>query len=412
MKGVKCIMNTFSTLGHLKTITPYSLDSFLISEKLHKHIFSFSKDENIIIFPGLIDLHVHLRQPGFSYKETIKSGTLAAASAGYTSVCAMPNLNPPPDCPDGIQAQLDIIDSDAVISVYPYSRITVRGEHCVDFSEMIKYTKYFSDDGVGVQSDEMMLEAMQRCKADGGIIAAHCEDDSLLRGGYIHDGEYCHTHGHRGICSESEYGQIERDLRLVEKTDCRYHVCHISCAESVELIRNAKQKGLPVTCETAPHYLLLCDEDLQEDGRFKMNPPLRSRKDKAALIEGICDGTIDVIATDHAPHTADEKSKGLEKSLMGISGIECAFPLLYTYLVKNDIITLSKLIDLMSTNPKRIFSVPDNSGFCCYSLDREYTIDPDKFLSMGKSTPFAGWKVQGKNLLTSVKGEIVWQEEK
>ncbi len=401
-----------------KTVFPHfqalsgSPDSFLISPFIREHLTSFSKNENIVILPGLIDLHVHLRQPGFSYKETIATGTKAAASAGYTTVCSMPNLNPFPDCPAGISSQLDLIHSDAVIDVLPYSRITVKGEKCVDFDEMVKYTRYFSDDGVGVQSEDMMLEAMKRCKAVGGIIAAHCEDNSLLHGGYIHDGEYCRTHGHKGICSESEYGQIERDLYLAEKTGCQYHVCHISCAESVDLIRKAKKKGLNVSCETAPHYLLLCDEDLQEDGRFKMNPPLRSRNDKNALLEGICDGTIEVIATDHAPHTAEEKSKGLASSLMGITGIETAFPLLYTYLVKENIISLDKLIELMSLNPRKIFSVPDNRGFCCYSLDREYTINPDDFISMGKATPFTGWKVQSKNLLTSVKGEIVWQEEK
>ncbi len=405
-------MKKQTAIRNFHTHSTVSADSFLISPSVGKHLSHFFDEENIIIFPGLVDLHVHLRQPGFSYKETIKSGTIAAASAGYTSVCSMPNLNPPPDCPEGICEQIDIINKDAAISVYPYSRITVKGKECVDFDKMIKYTRYFSDDGVGVQSETMMKKAMERCAALDGIIAAHCEDDSLLRGGYIHDGEYCHTHGHRGICSESEYAQIERDLYLAEKTGCRYHVCHISCSESVELIREAKKKGLAVSCETAPHYLLLCDEDLQEDGRFKMNPPLRSAKDKNALLEGICDGTVEVIATDHAPHTEEEKSKGLEHSLMGISGIECAFPLLYTYLVERGIITLDKLIELMSINPKRIFSIPDNGGFCCYSLDREYTIDPNKFLSMGKSTPFSGWSVKGKNLLTSVKGEIVWQEEK
>ncbi len=400
----KAVFPHFQVLGK-------QTSSLLISSFISDRLVPF-KDENIIIFPGLIDLHVHLRQPGFSYKETVKTGTEAAASAGYTSVCSMPNLNPFPDCPEGIKAQLDIIKTDSKIAVYPYSRITVKGEHCVDFEQMIKYTRYFSDDGVGVQSEDMMRCAMEKCASVGGIIAAHCEDNSLLHGGYIHDGEYCKAHGHRGICSESEYGQIERDLYLAEKTGCQYHVCHISCAESVELIRKAKKKGLRVSCETAPHYLLLCDSDLQEDGRFKMNPPLRSKKDQEALLEGICDGTVEIIATDHAPHTAEEKSKGLEKSLMGISGIECAFPLLYTYLVKKKIITLEKLIDLMSNNPRNIFSVPDNQGICCYSLDREYTINPDNFISMGKSTPFAGWNVQGKNLLTSVKGEIVWQEEK
>ncbi len=372
-----------------------------------------SKGKNLIVTPGFSDLHVHFREPGFSYKETIKTGSLAAASAGYTHVCTMPNLDPAPDCEKSLKRQLDTIEADAVINVIPYSCITEKrlGEKTVDFVEMSRYTKLFSDDGSGVQSDKITKEAMEKCASVGGIFAAHCEVNSLLRGGYIHDGEYAKNHGHKGICSASEYEMIERDLALVEKTGCRYHVCHISAKESVDLIRKAKQKGLDVTCETAPHYLVLCDNDLEEDGKFKMNPPLRSESDKNALIEGIIDGTIDVIATDHAPHSADEKSMGLEGSAFGITGLETAFPVLYTYLVKGGIISLEKLIEIMSVNPKKILSIPlDNKNFSVIDLDAEYTVDPSKFISMGKSTPFEGMKVYGKNILTVCNGNLVWGE--
>ena len=372
-----------------------------------------SKGKNLIVTPGFSDLHVHFREPGFSYKETIKTGSLAAASAGYTHVCTMPNLDPAPDCKKSLKRQLDTIEADAVINVIPYSCITEKrlGEKTVDFVEMSRYTKLFSDDGSGVQNDKITKEAMEKCASVGGIFAAHCEVNSLLRGGYIHDGEYAKNHGHKGICSASEYEMIERDLALVEKTGCRYHVCHISTKESVDLIRKAKQKGLDVTCETAPHYLVLCDNDLEEDGKFKMNPPLRSESDKNALIEGIIDGTIDVIATDHAPHSADEKSMGLEGSAFGITGLETAFPVLYTYLVKGGIISLEKLIEIMSVNPKKILGIPlDNKNFSVIDLDAEYTVDPSKFISMGKSTPFEGMKVYGKNILTVCNGNLVWGE--
>ena len=378
-----------------------------------KFVNSVSKGKNWIVTPGFSDLHVHFREPGFSYKETIKTGSLAAASAGYTHVCTMPNLDPAPDCKAGIQEQLDTIKNDAVIGVIPYSCITEKrlGKKVVDFAEMSAYTKLFSDDGSGVQDDNITKEAMEKCASVGGIFAAHCEVNSLLNGGYIHDGEYAKAHGHRGICSASEYEMIERDLALVAQTGCRYHVCHISAKESVELIRKAKQKGLPVSCETGPHYLVLCDNDLKEDGRFKMNPPLRSESNKNALIEGIIDGTIDVIATDHAPHSADEKSKGLEGSSFGITGIETAFPILYTFLVKEGIITLEKLIELMSVNPKKILGIPlDNKNFSIIDLDAEYTVDPSNFISLGKSTPFEGMKVFGKNILTVYNGNVVWGE--
>ncbi|MBR6645545.1 MAG: dihydroorotase [Clostridia bacterium] len=373
-----------------------------------------SYGRNLITTPGFADLHVHFREPGFSYKETIKTGSLAAASAGYTHVCTMPNLSPAPDNAENIGKQLDIIKKDAVIGVIPYSCITEKrlGKKIVDFDEMVKYTRLFSDDGSGVQNDIVTLEAMEKCASVGGIFAAHCEVNSLLNGGYIHDGEYARKNGHLGICSASEYEMIERDISLVRKTGCRYHVCHISASESVELIRRAKAEGLPVTCETGPHYLTLCDSDLKDEGRYKMNPPLRSESDKNALIEGIIDGTIDVIATDHAPHSADEKSKGLKGSAMGITGLETAFPVLYTFLVKKDIITLEKLIELMSVNPKKILGIPlDEENYSVIDLDAEYTVDSSKFISMGKATPFDGMKVYGKNILTVYNGKTVWEEK-
>lgn len=367
--------------------------------------------ESMIITPGFADLHVHFRQPGFEHKETIKTGSLAAASSGYTAVCTMPNLSPVPDSEENITKQLDIIRSDAVVDVIPYSSITKDrlGKEIVDFEKMSAYTKLFSDDGSGVQDDDIALYAMQKCAESGGIFAAHCEFEHLLNGGYIHDGQYAKANGHKGISSASEYEMIRRDLKLVEKTGCRYHVCHISTKESVELIRNAKKEGLPVTCETGPHYLVLCDEDLQEHGRFKMNPPLRSKDDKKALIEGIIDGTIDVIATDHAPHSEAEKSKGLKGSAMGITGLETAFPILYTYLVKENVITLEHLIKLMAVNPKKILGIPlDNSNFSVIDLGCKYTVDPSKFISMGKATPFDGYTVYGKNVMTVCHGKQVW----
>lgn len=388
-----------------------SYDTSSLFSSVYQAIYPVLEKKNLIIIPGLVDLHVHLRQPGFSYKETIASGTRAAASAGYTTVCAMPNIKPPPDSPESITEELDVINRDAVINVIPYSKITKSNGEPVDFEKMREFTHIFSDDGRGVQAESVMKRAMLSCREAGGIIVAHCEDESLLNGGYIHDGVYASLHSHKGISSASEYKQLERDLKLVEQTGCRYHACHISTKESVELLRCAKRKGLPVTAETAPHYLLLCDEDLCDEGRFKMNPPLRSSLDREALIGAISDGTIDVIATDHAPHSAEEKSRGLKDSLMGIVGLETAFPLLYTYLVKKNIITLEKLIELMCVNPRKIFNI-DDGGICVYSLDEEYNIDSNKFISKGKSTPFDNWQVCGKNILTAVKGEIVWQEEK
>lgn len=366
-----------------------------------------------IIVPGLCDVHVHFREPGFSYKETIASGSAAAAHGGYTAVCTMPNLDPVPDSAEHLQVQLDAIKRGAAIKVLPYGAITVgeKGEKLADMEAMSDKVCAFSDDGKGVQNDEMMREAMTAAKRLGKIIAAHCEDNSLLFGGYIHDGEYAKAHGHRGISSASEYKQIERDLRLVEETGCAYHICHISTKESVELIRQAKAHGVNVTCETAPHYLVLCDEDMQEDGRFKMNPPLRSLEDKQALIEGIKDGTIDMIATDHAPHSAEEKGRGLEKSLMGVVGLETAFPVLYTELVMKNIITLDRLVELMSFKPKERFGIDTNNDFAVFDISEAYKIDPEDFLSMGRATPFAGREVFGRCLLTVHNGKVVYKAE-
>ena len=366
-----------------------------------------------IIVPGLCDVHVHFREPGFSYKETIASGSAAAAHGGYTAVCTMPNLDPVPDSAEHLQVQLDAIKRGAAIKVLPYGAITVgeKGEKLADMEAMSDKVCAFSDDGKGVQNDEMMREAMAKAKRLGKIIAAHCEDNALLFGGYIHDGEYAKAHGHRGISSASEYKQIERDLRLAEETGCAYHVCHISTKESVELIRQAKAHGVNVTCETAPHYLVLCDEDMQEDGRFKMNPPLRSREDKKALIEGIKDGTIDMIATDHAPHSAEEKGRGLEKSLMGVVGLETAFPVLYTELVTKNIITLERLVELMSFKPKERFGIDTNNDFAVFDISEAYKIDPENFLSMGRATPFAGREVFGRCLLTVHNGKVVYKAE-
>lgn len=370
---------------------------------------------NCFAFPGFVDVHVHLREPGFSYKETVKSGTLAAAHGGYTTVCSMPNLKPVPDSLENLMPQLEKIISDSAIRTVPYGAITVgeMGEQLSDMEALAPYVAAFSDDGRGVQSEEMMREAMLRAKSLSKIIAAHCENNSLLCGGCIHDGEYAKKNGFVGISSESEYKQIERDIRLARETGCSYHVCHISTRQSVELIRRAKADGVDITCETAPHYLALCDEDLQDEGRFKMNPPLRSVDDRAALIEGICDGTIDMIATDHAPHSAEEKSKGLRGSLMGISGIETAFPVLYTVLVKRGIITLEKLIELMNINPSKRFKIGSQieigkkAEISVFDLDAEYKIDPTDFRSMGKSTPFEQMTVFGKHKLTVFGGSII-----
>ena len=371
------------------------------------------------LLPGFADVHVHLREPGFSYKETIATGTLAAAHGGYTAVCAMPNLNPAPDSPEHLQVQLDIIRRDARIAVHPYGTITKgeAGRELSDMEALAERVIAFSDDGHGVQDDDMMRAAMRRAGSLGRLIAAHCEDNRLLRGGYIHDGAYARAHGHRGICSESEWGQVARDLALVRETGCGYHVCHISTKQSVALIREAKRQGLDVSCETAPHYLLLTEDDLREEGRFKMNPPVRERADREALLEGLADGTIDMIATDHAPHAAEEKAKGLAGSAMGIVGLEMAFPLLYTHLVKRQkLISLERLVELMSATPARRFGLPAEglrpgaaADLALWDLDAEYGIDPDDFLSMGRATPFEGWRVSGACIETICRGKTVWR---
>lgn len=375
---------------------------------------------NQVIIPGFTDVHVHLREPGFFYKETIKSGTMAAARGGYTCVCTMPNLNPAPADMKSLGQQLDIIERDAVVKVIPYGTITEQqdGRSALsDMEAMAPYVCAFSDDGKGVQAGELMEEAMLKAKSLGKMIVAHCEDESLLFGGYIHDGAYARAHGHKGICSESEWGQVKRDAQLAEKTGCSYHVCHISAAETVDVIRAAKARGVDISCETGPHYLVLSDSDLEEDGRFKMNPPLRAVSDKEALIAGIKDGTIDMIATDHAPHSAEEKAKGLAGSAFGIVGLETSFPVLYTNLVKKGIISLEKLVELMTVNPRKRFGfeggcIEDGApaDLTVIDLNRRFTINPADFVSMGKATPFAGWEVDGKVMITMVEGEIKYEE--
>ena len=375
--------------------------------------FLFDSD-NFTFLPGFCDVHVHFREPGFSYKETIKTGSLAAAHGGFTDVCTMPNLDPVPDSAENLKAQLDIIARDAVIGVHPYGAITEReqGQRLSDMAAMAENAVAFSDDGKGVQSGEMMEAAMTEAKRLGKIVAAHCEVNGLLNGGYIHDGEYLRAHGHRGICSESEWKQIERDIWLAKKTGCKYHVCHISTAESVGLIRRAKAEGVDITCETGPHYLVMDESNLREDGRFKMNPPLRSKRDREALLEGLCDGTIDMIATDHAPHSAEEKSRGLEKSAFGIVGLETAFPVIYSKLVRTGIITLERAIELMCINPRERFGLPLGESFSVWRLGESFKVDPSEFLSLGRATPFEGEELFGRCLVTVYNGREVFLDEK
>ncbi len=375
--------------------------------------FSQFNSPKYFIFPGFCDVHVHFREPGFSYKETIKSGSLSAVAGGYTAVCTMPNLNPVPDSDKNLKMQTDLINQNGLINILPYGSITVGqlGENLSDMENMAPNVCAFSDDGRGVQNAFVMTAAMLKAKSLGKIIVAHCEDNSLLHGGYIHDGVYAKEHNHKGICGMSEWGPIKRDLELVRQTGCAYHICHISTKESVELIRKAKREGLNVTCETAPHYLVMDDSFLQEDGRFKMNPPLRSSEDREALIEGLLDNTIDMIATDHAPHSAEEKSMGLEKSAFGIVGLETAFSVMYTYFVKTGIITLDKLIELMCINPRRRFGIPLGADFTVWDLEEKWTVDPDKFLSMGRATPFKDYELFGKCHLTVYDGKKVFMEE-
>ena len=374
--------------------------------------FSFLNSPRYSLFPGFCDVHVHFREPGFSYKETIASGSRAAARGGYTAVCTMPNLNPVPDCLQHLEPQLEKI-REASIGVYPYGAITrgQQGERLADMEALAPYVIAFSDDGRGVQDKAMMEQAMLHARDLRKLIVAHCEDNSLLRGGYIHEGAYAKAHGHKGICSESEWGPIARDLELAAKTGCGYHVCHISTKESVDIIRQAKKSGVNVTCETGPHYLVMDDSFLQEDGRFKMNPPLRSPEDREALVEGLQDGTIDMIATDHAPHSAEEKARGLEKSAFGVVGLETAFPVLYTYLVKPGILSMEALLQKLVTNPRQRFGIPLGNDFSLWDLNAQYQVDPSEFLSMGKASPFTGWTVQGRCMATFHKGNAVYQAE-
>lgn len=394
-----------------------------IIKKIGKNIEKEEQDKEIdlegdYVFPGLIDIHTHLRQPGFEYKETIETGSMAAARGGFTSICAMPNLKPVPDSLENLQIELDAIEKTANVNVYPYGAITKNeaGEELSDMDEMFKNVVAFSDDGKGVQTEEMMKQAMIKAKSLDKVIAAHCEVNSLLNNGYIHDGEYAKLHNHRGISSESEWKEIERDIKLAEETKAKYHVCHISTKESVELIRKAKQDGVDITCETAPHYLILDETMLKEDGFYKMNPPLRGKSDKEALLKGLQDGTIDMIATDHAPHSLEEKTKGLEKSLMGIIGLETSFPLVYTNLVKKNIITLEKLMELMNENASERFNIGTKieegqvADLTIYDLNEKYIIDSEKFASKGRNTPFNGWEVYGKCKLTMVNGKIIFNE--
>ncbi|MBQ7906840.1 MAG: dihydroorotase [Clostridia bacterium] len=391
----------------MRNYTNFSVDEQFVSAMLPDST-AFA-NSNIVIFPGFCDVHVHFREPGFSYKETVLTGSLSAANGGYTDVCTMPNLNPVPDSVDSIKAQLDIIKKDAKIGVYPYGSITVNQDGAVlsDLEGMRELAVAYSDDGRGVQSDQMMEEAMKRAKALDKIIVAHCEINDLLKGGYIHDGEFARLNGMKGICSESEWGQIKRDIELVKKTGCKYHVCHISTKESVELIRQAKADGVDITCETGPHYLVFNDMMLKDEGRFKMNPPIRSEADRLALIEGIKDGTIDMIATDHAPHSAEEKSLGLKDSKMGVVGLETAFAVMYTHLVKTGEITLEMLIDLLCYNARERFKLPLGNSYTVFDLDKKFKVDPADFMSMGKATPFEGMELYGECLLTVKDGKAV-----
>ena len=391
-----------------------------IGDRISCHADAVSIDlHKAVLFPGFVDVHVHLREPGFSYKETIRTGTLAAAHGGFAHVAAMPNLDPVPDCAAALAVQRAIIEKDALVHVHPYGAVSIgeKGERLADLEGLAPGVIAFSDDGRGVQSESLMREAMMQCRRLGKILAAHCEDNSLLHGGYIHDGAYARAHGHRGICSESEWGPITRDLRLAEETGCAYHVCHVSTKESVALIRAAKRRGVDVTCETAPHYLTFTDEDLQEDGRFKMNPPLRAREDRDALIEGLLDGTIDMLVTDHAPHSREEKARGLEKSAMGVVGLETSFAASYTALVQTGILPLEKLVDLMHGAPMRRFGCGTElaegqpADLTAFDLTKTYTVDPEMFLTMGRATPFAGRALTGVCKLTMIGGEPVWKEE-
>ena len=375
--------------------------------------------EGLVVAPAFVDVHVHLREPGYGYKERIATGTMAAARGGYSTVCSMPNLNPVPDSVENLKVQQDIIDSDAKIEVLPYAAITIgrKGEELVDIASLSGKVCAFSDDGSGVQVDGMMERAMCEAVKHDQLIAAHCEVEELLKGGYIHDGEYAKAHGHKGICSESEWEQVKRDIEIAERLGCRYHVCHISTKETVQLVREAKARGVKVTCETGPHYLIFTDMDLEEDARWKMNPPLRSAEDRAALVEGIKDGTIDMIATDHAPHSVEEKSRGLKDSAMGIVGLETAFAALNTHLVRKGVITMERLVELMSLNPRKVFRIAgglnegDRADVVLLDTEKEWRVDSEKFYSMGKISMFDGREMTGDVAMTLHRGEIVYDNK-
>ena len=401
-------------LKNMTSMTSEASFSDFSMEEAKAFLPSLFHSPEYTILPGFCDVHVHFREPGFSYKETIKSGSMASARGGYTAVCTMPNLNPVPDSPEHLKLQTDLIERDAVIHVYPFGSITKMeaGIELVDMEAMSPHVIGFSDDGRGVQNEEMMRAAMTKAKELGAIISAHCEDNALLFGGYIHDGAYARAHGHKGICSESEYGPIARDLKLVEEIGCAYHVCHISTKESVALIREAKKRGVNVTCETAPHYLIMDDGDIREEGRFKMNPPIRGKEDKEALIEGILDGTIDMIATDHAPHSNEEKARGLAGSPFGIVGIETAFAAMYTHFVRTGKMSMDRLMELLVWNPRRRFGIPLGNDFSVWRLDESFRVDPSLFLSKGKATPFVGKELFGVCKMTVVDGKIVYAAEK
>ncbi len=393
-KNVTCVLTDASVLSRVAALLPVSATPFA----------------QYVVFPGFCDVHVHFREPGFFYKETMLTGSAAAARGGYTDVCTMPNLIPVPDSVAHLQEQLALIPEGG-IHIHPYGAITVgqRGEVLADLAGMAPDCIAFSDDGRGVQSESLMRQAMLEAKRLGKMIVAHCEDNSLLRGGYIHDGAYAAAHGHRGICSESEWGPIARDLKLVKETGCAYHVCHVSCKESVELIRRAKAEGIDVTCETAPHYLTMDDSVLQEDGRFKMNPPLRSAADREALVAGLLDGTVDCIATDHAPHSAEEKAKGLEKSAFGVVGLETAFPAVYTHLVKTGLVPLETVVRALTENPRRRFGIAAGDSFTVWRVDESFTVDPSEFVTLGRATPYAGETLYGRCVLTVCDGTVVYQ---
>ena len=400
-----------SAVGKFKSVG-CTAHSVISSGVFLEQDISFFNSPEYAVFPGFCDVHVHFREPGFSYKETMETGSKASARGGYTDVCTMPNLNPVPDSVENLRKQLELIEKNAVINVYPYGAITVgeQGKALADLAGMAPDVIAFSDDGKGIQDEEMMRQAMLKAKKLGKIIVAHCEVNDLLHGGYIHDGEYAKRHGHKGICSASEYEQIARDIKLAEETGCPYHVCHISTKESVRIIREAKARGVDITCETAPHYLIMNDMQLQEEGRFRMNPPIRSEEDRLELVRGIQDGTIDMIATDHAPHSAEEKSGGLAGSAFGIVGIETAFAAMYTHMVLPGIITLERLIEMLTVNPRKRFGIPQGDSYTVWNLSKEITVDPKDFLSMGKATPFEGWKMMGECVMTVCDGKVVYRK--